>query len=287
MLTEYANAKINLSLNIISKESSGYHCLDMVSATVSLTDAVSISLRADSQVTVKFLDGEITPPDIAMTQNIAYKAAHAFIREFGTLGADITITKNIPVRAGLGGSSADGAAVLNAMLKLHPNADRAAAVRLALGLGADIPYMMQGGYARVGGIGGQITKLDGIPEYDCCLTFADGGVDTAACFCEFDKMYPGGGHCPADTDKLIAALKRRDYPGIAKYNGNALTQAATMLNPGIKKCLSALEGSGAQAVFMTGSGSGSVGLYSSNNEASRAGSALKAQGHYAKVCKIF
>mgnify|MGYP001623753385 FL=1 len=106
-------AKLNLSLNI-SGVSGGYHLLDSVVCSVDICDTVCAKARSDALVNVYMhgLGSENIPPE----KNNAVRAGEAFVAAFGTRGADIDIYKDIPLGAGLGGSSADAAGVLNAWL---------------------------------------------------------------------------------------------------------------------------------------------------------------------------
>ena len=125
-------AKVNLSLNI-SGTSGGMHLIDTVVAPVDIYDTVCAKPRADTLVNV-YMHGrgsESIPPEA----NNAVKAGEAFVAAFGTRGADIEIYKDIPMGAGLGGSSADAAGVLNALAKLYKIKDRAKLKELADTLG--------------------------------------------------------------------------------------------------------------------------------------------------------
>ena len=108
-------AKVNLALNVTGC-AGGYHLLDSVVASVDICDTVRAKPRKDALVNVymRGMGSEGIPPE----GNNAVRAAEAFVRAFGTKGADIQIDKDIPIGAGLGGSSADAAGVLNALAKV-------------------------------------------------------------------------------------------------------------------------------------------------------------------------
>ncbi|MEG1317078.1 MAG: 4-(cytidine 5'-diphospho)-2-C-methyl-D-erythritol kinase, partial [Oscillospiraceae bacterium] len=137
-IIENAFAKLNLSLDVVSKFSDGYHELCMVMQSVSLCDDVAVTLRDDGVISVES-DLRYLPSD---ERNIAYKAARAFFEKHqdSTLGADIKITKRIPVCAGMGGGSSDGAAVLRALNRLTNRPfSRAELENIGAELGSDIP----------------------------------------------------------------------------------------------------------------------------------------------------
>ena len=172
-LTVKAYAKINLWLDITGRRSDGYHTLNTVMRRIDLYDDVVVTTRSGSDITVS-----CSSPDIPSDErNIAYKAAAAFIS--GThknISVDIRINKRIPVGAGLGGSSADGAAVLIALNELYGRRfDTEELCRIGARLGADVPFCITGGTARCTGIG-EITEpltcsdfaaLIAVPPFAC------------------------------------------------------------------------------------------------------------------------
>ncbi|MFQ7077003.1 MAG: hypothetical protein ACLRSW_03215 [Christensenellaceae bacterium] len=133
----------------VTGRAGGYHLLDSFVASVDLFDLVCVGKRKDKLVSVTMhgMDGEGIPPE----RNNALKAGEAFVGRFSTAGADVTVYKNIPMGAGLGGSSADAAGVLNAMAKLYGIDDKAALGELADALGSDTRYMLDGGFCRMRG----------------------------------------------------------------------------------------------------------------------------------------
>ena len=135
-----ANAKINLSLKITGKREDGYHLIDTVMHSVSLFDELEIN-KADS------INLRCDESDIPQEKNIAFKAASLFFERTRLQGgADIVLKKNIPFPAGLGGGSADAAAVLLALNKLYnANLSQEALCQMALKLGADVPFFINGG----------------------------------------------------------------------------------------------------------------------------------------------
>ena len=142
-----AAAKLNFSLDILGIRPDGYHEMDMVMQTIDLFDDAELSKAGTISV---FSDGSPDGPE-----NLAWKAAEAFFRAAKRSGgARIRLTKRIPAQAGMAGGSADAAAVLiglNALYdaRLSPEALRDA----GLSVGADVPYCLIGGTARVRGIG--------------------------------------------------------------------------------------------------------------------------------------
>ena len=159
-----APAKLNLSLDVVGILPGGYHALDMVMQAVNLYEQVT--LRRSEDLVLR-LPGTRIPTG---PKNTAYKAALAFFHYTGLLaGADITIRKTVPVRAGMAGGSADAAAVLvglNALYGAHLSMTELCA--LGASVGADVPFALMGGTCRVQGLGDLIKALPPCP--DCWFT---------------------------------------------------------------------------------------------------------------------
>lgn len=250
-------AKINLSLNI-SGVSGGYHLLDSAVCSVDIYDTVCAKPRNDSLINV-YMHGkgsESIPPQ----QNNAVKAGEAFVSAFGTRGADIEIYKDIPMGAGLGGSSADAAGVLNALAKLYKVSDRAALKELADGLGSDTGYMLRGGFARLSGRGERVEFLASPRQYYMLLFLPRTPVLTPACYRKYDESPDP---LRADTARLCAALERGDFAGVAENVYNALGSSAASLNEECAAALEAARSFSPAACAVTGSGSAVFALFES------------------------
>ena len=250
-------AKVNLSLNILGV-SGGYHMIDSVAASVDIWDTVCAKPRSDGLINVYMhgLGSESIPPE----KNNAVKAGEAFVSAFGTKGADIEIYKDIPIGAGLGGSSADAAGVLNALAKLYKVKDRAAIKALADTLGSDTAYMLAGGFARMQGRGDKVTPLI-CPKTLYMLLFAPGeGVSSGECYREYDR-------CPdaprSDSRNMAEALASGDFPAVARNVYNALGAPAARLSGAVGEALEAAKSFSPSACAVTGSGSGVFALFES------------------------
>lgn len=169
-LTAKANAKINLTLDILGKREDGYHLVDMIMQTISLFDTVSV-IKTDSGIQVLSSDNAL-----GGEEDITYKAAKLFFEETKINGgAQIEIEKCIPVAAGLGGGSTDAAAVLVLLNRLYENPLTVKELeKIAVKLGADVPFFLYGGTISVGGIGEVFEKLPDMPN--CHLVIAKKGV---------------------------------------------------------------------------------------------------------------
>ena len=149
-----AEAKLNLTLEVGARRADGYHDVDTVMHSISLCDVVTLGVLDSIEVTCAGLDCDAQ-------DNIAYKAARAFFARAGLSGGvRIDIAKGIPVGAGLGGGSADAAAVLRGLNALYGRPlDASALLELAAGVGADVPFCLLGGAARCRGIGERVEPL--------------------------------------------------------------------------------------------------------------------------------
>lgn len=179
-----ANAKINLTLDVIGKRDDGYHLIDSVFQSVSLCDEISVE-KCDN-ITVRCSDSTICD-----NSNIAYKAAQKFF-EFANIsgGARIVIKKHIPLASGMGGGSADAAAVIVALNKIYKtNLTDQQLCEIGLSVGADVPFCIMGGTARVGGIGEQMSKLPDMP--DCAILLVKHGTKLSTA-----DMYKKIDSCP-------------------------------------------------------------------------------------------
>ena len=129
-----AYAKLNLTLGITGKER-GYHLLDSLVCSVDLYDLITLKKRKDRLVTVEMhgRDTELLP----FEENNAVKAAESYIDFFGTSGVDIAVYKNIPLGAGMGGSSADAAGVIRGLGRLYGRGSEEELKSLADALGSD------------------------------------------------------------------------------------------------------------------------------------------------------
>ena len=249
-------AKVNLSLNILGV-SGGYHMIDSVAASVDIWDTVAAKPRSDGLINVYMhgLGSESIPPE----KNNAIKAGEAFVSAFGTRGADIEIYKDIPMGAGLGGSSADAAGVLNALAKMYKVKDRAALKALADSLGSDTGYMLEGGFARLTGRGTEISPLVCLKTLYMLLFLPETEVSSAECYREYDRAPDSAG----DSGALVRALAAGDFSGICKNVYNALGAPAARLNPEVDEALRAAASFSPSAYAVTGSGSAVFALFES------------------------
>ena len=151
-----ANAKINLTLDVIGKREDGYHLLDMVMHSVGIYDEITIKKNYENNIKVSCDNNSLEIDEM----NSAFKAAKLIMEEKEFSGVDIHINKTIPIGAGMAGGSADAAAVIvgiNELFNLNMSLEEMKSI--ALKIGADEPFCKEGGCVRATGIGEKMEKL--------------------------------------------------------------------------------------------------------------------------------
>lgn len=253
----YAYAKVNLTLDITGTEN-GYHTLDSLVTTISLCDRIVAKKRKDGliSVTMRGMGSESIPPET----NNAQKAGELFVSRFQTKGADIAVYKNIPIGAGLGGSSADAAGTINALAALYGIKDRAALKETADEVGSDTGFLLEGGFARIRGRGEKIEFLGECPELHFLLICPASGVSSAACYREYDDLAQKS---DPTTSFVLARMRAGDWRGAAGAFQNALYPAAARLNRDAEIALEEAKSFSPLGAGMTGSGSAAFALFES------------------------
>lgn len=251
-----ANAKINLTLDILGKRPDGYHLVDMIMQSVSLCDNIELSKLPQNEIIVTSSDNLL-----GGEQDICYKAAKLFFEKSElNSGVKININKNIPLAAGLGGGSADAAAVLLALNKMFSNPlSNTDLYNIAIKLGADVPFFLIGGTVYATGIGEQLTKLKDMPE--CYILIVKNGnkKSTAQMYKQLDDAESYGNF---NTKKAKEAINKGDLNKICLNIGNAFTQLWD-----INDIKSVMLSRGAMAVSLSGSGPSIFGIYDDYNNA--------------------
>lgn len=260
-----AHAKVNWALDVLGRRNDGYHLLDMLMESVSLCDRLTITPANSLTMTIS---GRPTVP--MGDDNLVMRAAKRMQDAFGiSNGAHIHLEKRIPVGAGLGGGSADAAAVLHglsALWEIHAPPERLAAIGCTLG--ADIPFCMTGGLCRVRGIGETLSPEAAKDTLELLIIKPCQGLSTKAVFDAYDQM-PAPRIRP-DVAQAFNARAQGDVALLAQSMGNALHMASIRMRPDIAICAQAMEHFGAIRAQMTGSGSAVVGFFDSATAADHA-----------------
>jgi 4-diphosphocytidyl-2-C-methyl-D-erythritol kinase len=270
-IREKAFAKINLSIDIVSRMDSGYHNMRMVMQSVGLHDEVSVQCEPGEGITVvtdlKYLPGD--------ERNIASRAASVFFSHTGLAGwrCDIDIRKNIPVCAGLGGGSTDGAAVLRALNTLfETKLDRKTLEQMAEKIGSDVPFCVVGGTALAEGRGEVLTDQPPLPDCRIVICKPSFAISTPELFSKINiekiRLRP-------DTDGLIGALRKESLTGVARRMYNVFEDVLPKGTGAIGEIKEKLGDRGALGAAMTGTGSAVFGIFQDEKAASDAYDALK------------
>lgn len=267
-----ARAKINLCLDIRGRRPDGYHELDTVFQRLALHDTV-VLYPADTGITVNS-----DRPDLpAGPKNIAYRAAELLGREYGVrYGVRIRLRKRIPIAAGLGGGSADAAAVLRGLPSIWglPPLPPDRLLTLASQLGADVPFCLLGITARAGGIGDLLVPLPAFTGYEVLLVKPDPRLVTARVFAQFEldeALHP-------QVEGVAEAIRRGDLEGLGQSTGNVLEPPAISCVPEIALIKQELKATGAPVVLMTGSGPTVFALHREKGWAERTARAVTRPG---------
>ncbi len=267
-----ANAKINLSLDIVGTREDGYHELSTVMQSVSLCDEIELSKNKTGEIKLSCNRRDV-PVD---NRNTAYKAAKFMLEYAGIkdMGVNIFIRKLIPSQAGMGGGSADAAAVLKGMVTLFDiDIPPQKLFDIAAQIGADVPFCLKGGTCLCEGIGEVMTELTPMPDCAVLICKPPVGVSTAVAYQESDKYPQEYGFY---SEGMVNAIENRDIDAICDSVGNRFDEVLHI--PEVQIIKSIMLENGAKTASMTGSGSAVFGIYTDADSLFAAKAALKECG---------
>lgn len=255
-----AYGKVNLGLDVVRKREDGYHEVRMIMQTVGVYD--KIDLRRSQEPGIRVETNLYYLPN--NENNLAYKAAHLLMEEFGVKeGIDIQIRKFIPVAAGMAGGSTDAAAVLfgvNKMFTLGLSMEEL--MERGVKLGADVPYCVMRGTALSEGIGEILTPLPPMPQ--CKILIAKPSLSVSTKFVyenlRLNTLKPEE---HPDIDRIADAIRRQDLYAVAKNLGNLLETVTIPAHPVIQDIKEKMKELGAVNALMSGSGPTVFGLFTS------------------------
>lgn len=258
-----AYAKINLFLDITGRRSDGYHELNNIMQKIDLHDEVGVFISEGETVITIDCDNPKIPCD---KRNIAYKAAEMYMKASGvTAKIHIEIKKAIPVMAGLGGSSADGAAVIKALENYYVKLGTDETQKLAAGLGADVPFCMRGRTAFCKGIGEIMTEIEPLPQCSILIIKPDFSCSTSKGYGMYDsKPIESRG----EPKSLLTALQNGDLKRIGENLYNIFEPLYG--DSRIENIKGELMQNGAKGALLSGSGSAVYGIFSDSAEAAAA-----------------
>jgi 4-diphosphocytidyl-2-C-methyl-D-erythritol kinase len=269
-----AYAKLNISLDVVSRLADGYHEMLMVMQSVDLCDDVAISCEPGEGILVS-TSLRYLPDDM---RNIAAKAAARFLARTGIRGQriKIVITKRIPVCAGLGGGSADGAAVLRGLnTLLSAGLSGAELEELGGAVGSDVPFCVRCGTALATGRGDVLEDLPPLPDCFFVIVKPQFAVSTPELFSKIDCAKI---RARPDTDGLVSELRAGNLAGVARRMYNVFEDALPRGRDEIDELRGRLLDGRALGAIMTGTGSAVFGVFDSEERARRACADLKESG---------
>ena len=279
-------AKLNLTLSVGARQGE-FHPIDSVTTSIDLCDVVEVTPRNDSEVYVSGVD------EVEQTRNTAYKAARAFVEAFSATGVDVTIGKGIPFGGGLGGSSADAAAVLYCMCKLHGvDVDCKEVRALCAKLGSDVTFMLHGGLGRLRGKGDEVEFFDLKQPIYFALTAFEQEMSSREVYAAFDSVIA---RCGKDDIKklpfensnnaeLLTLLEQGAHKQALSHFKNDLQQATKEISDYAEPYLQFAKANGLNAV-MTGSGSAYYVAFTTRVEAQHAVDLLNSHGFHTTLCQ--
>ncbi|GAC1543155.1 MAG: 4-(cytidine 5'-diphospho)-2-C-methyl-D-erythritol kinase [Vulcanimicrobiaceae bacterium] len=262
MLTLFAPAKINLTLEILSRRPDGFHALRSVMLPVGLYDR--IDLAPSTVLGFTSSDHALADDNLVMR---AYNASGA------SGGHDVRLTKTIPVGGGLGGGSSDAAAILRAAmagdLGAPPERDW---IAIAHKLGSDVPFFLAGTGALVEGFGERVIPLGSLPPWGLVVVRPHASVATADAYRLLDaarvaRAEPSRPRNARASLAAVDALQRRDFAALVASLVNDFHDVIVPAYPPIARAEAALRAAGARHVLLSGSGSCLFALFERETDA--------------------
>ncbi len=269
-----ANAKLNLLLDIGAREDNGYHQMRMIMQTIDIADFITANFILNAPLTVTSsveIEGE----------NIVTKAVKAYSEAVGlNIGGSIHIEKHIPMTAGMGGGSADCAAVLTALDRTFGKVDKDNLDKIALSLGADVPFAMVGGTAYATGVGENLTALSPLPQ--CYIVLASGGVkdSTGAMFRRFDEAKE---QFHPQIEGAIDCVNKGDLKSLCGLLGNSF--APLWQNERVQSICRIFGQNGSLGHSLSGAGPTLFAIFDDFKKAEKTAKTIKNQFGWAHICK--
>ena len=280
-LYEGAFAKLNLTLDVLGKREDGYHDLRSIMQTVSIRDDIEIDVGTGKPWCLK-CDREDIPTD---ERNLAWKAAKVYCDALkkNPDGLEIRITKRIPSQAGMGGGSADAAAVLRALNRHYGEPlSIMALAELGAQVGSDVPFCVVCGTCMCEGRGEQLRKVADMPDCIIVVCKPDFSVSTPELYQKIDRV-----EIPKHPDHqaMESALLMGDLEKVAHNLYNVFDPVVTEEHPELNYIKSLFHQYGAVGYQMTGSGSACFAIVSEFEIAAVICSMLKANYPEVYICR--
>ena len=256
-----AHAKVNLFLRILARESNGYHQIETAFALLDLADELE-AVRTAAGVTIAVDGADVGPAE----ENLAVRGARALLEATGQkFGVALRLTKRIPVKAGLGGGSADAAAALHAVNALAGNpVPRHEVLQLAAKLGADVTFFASGApFALAWGRGERLFRLPPLPQAAALVAIPPIAVATPDAYKWWDDMHPE----PAPRGPVtLDAAALASWGSVGRLGGNDFELPVFGKHPRLRALYEKLAATKPYWVRLCGSGSAVAAVYRSERE---------------------
>ncbi|WP_148613842.1 4-(cytidine 5'-diphospho)-2-C-methyl-D-erythritol kinase [Nocardioides rubriscoriae] len=280
-VTVRAAAKINLHLGVGAAREDGFHPLTTVYQAIGLCDDLTAHAADELSLELSvadWVDAATVPVD---GDNLAHRAAVLLGRHHGReLTGRLVVEKSIPVAGGLAGGSADAAAALVALDRLHGlGTTDADLLRIAAELGSDVPFALLGGTALGTGRGEVVEAVTDVGTWWWVLVPSRNGLSTPAVYRHFDKLHPDADPTPPDAEAVLDALRTGQPLSLARALRNDLQDPAIDLRPELGTLITRGESEGALRGLVSGSGPSVVFLCESADHARDLAGALLRTGH--------
>jgi 4-diphosphocytidyl-2-C-methyl-D-erythritol kinase len=269
------NAKINLFLRVMGRRADGFHEIETVFHGVGLGDEIVVTPTTTGKVEVDMqVAGTLKAELPAQEENLAWRAATALIeRGAKNAGIHISITKRIPVAAGLGGGSGNAAGVLVALNEVWGSGlDRAGLLEVAGTVGSDVPYCIDGGTALATGKGEGLTPLPFPAELWIVMGISYEPLLTRDVYALWE---PGDPDLDVGSAPMTLALGAGDVPEVAALLHNDLEPAIFKLRPELEDKKHAMLEAGAMGALVSGSGPTLYGVARDQNHAEAIAASVK------------
>lgn len=278
---EYAYAKLNLTLDVTAKRDDGYHDMLMVMQTVSVTDSIVLEQTGENGIRASS-NFRYIPTD---ERNLAVRAAGAYLDAVGEEknGILIRMDKSIPVGAGMAGGSADAAAVLRGMNRLHGNRmNRRELEKLSEQVGSDVAFCVAGGTALARGRGEVLEDLTPMP--DCAIVICKPGfsISTPELFRKLDQT---GLRTHPDTAGMLSALESGNLKEISMRMFNVFEEVDDRRMRSEAEIKHVLLDYGALGAVMTGTGSAVFGVFGDETAAETCAAYLRSEHKFCHVAR--
>lgn len=253
-VVEKAYAKINLYLDVTGRRDDGFHEILSVMHSVSLFDTVTVSCLVSDSTEINLSTNSDNLP--LNHNNIAYRIAEKYLLKYNVKAkVDIHIEKRIPIGAGLGGGSSDGAAVLRALYKIFGLGTRTELKEICAEVGSDLPFCLFGGMYLCGGRGEKLKQLNFSPDFNFVIAIGESRVSTPDAYAELDKINNNYVDYHPTSESLLYQKMIYDMitdDGVALPNYNVFEQV--VVSDEIDKIEETMRKNGAEVTLMSGSG---------------------------------